>query len=123
MNKSKPSSSSSSSHARVWIGAQRHSIGYVAQTGGICAESGSTKPYGRPYSSGDIVSVVFDWRSRSVEFRLNGVTQGIAVRSWPISSSTRGTQQELEEMLPLYAAVSLHGVRAEVKYLGWKAEA
>lgn len=58
---------------------------------------------GSPYGLGDVVTLCLDYSSCTLEFFLNGVSQGIAFNDIDASHG------------PLYPAVSLHAVRAQVR--------
>ncbi len=62
-------------------------------------------PDGSPYGAGDLVGLRVDLRLGTLEFLLNGVSQGVAFRN-------------LESCMgPFYPAVSMHAVRAQVQYI------
>ena len=138
---------------RAWVGAQQNSWGYIAGTGGICHESGtstdcqSTQTHtrthkrgclrcqfsllhhadelvspvamllsfvvaadGSPFGVGDLISVRVDLSRGSLEFAKNGVWQGVAFTNLPRCTSASDPPPP-----PLYFAVSMHAVRAQIK--------
>lgn len=67
--------------SKQWVGAGE-SFGYIGGMGGICYNKPQSAPYGEKYGkSGDIITVVLDFPSRTIEFYKNGTSQGIAFRN------------------------------------------
>jgi hypothetical protein len=95
--------------ARCWIGAQPRSWGYIAGTGGRCNDSGTSVEYGAAWGAGDRVTLCVDLALGHVSFSLNGVDQGVAF------TNLRNDNDEQEHVL--YPAVSVHAVRAQIKFL------
>jgi hypothetical protein len=60
---------------------------------------------GSPYGVGDLITIVVDFARCTIEFLKNGVSQGIAFHALDATHA------------PFYPAVSLHAVRAQVKFI------
>jgi len=62
-------------------------------------------PDGSAYGLGDVIGVRIDLRAQSIEFFKNGVSQGVAFTNVDPALG------------PFYPAISLHAVRATVKFI------
>jgi hypothetical protein len=88
-------------HQQRWVGAQG-SYGLIAGTGGRCAASGQSVPYGVQFGEGDVVSTLLDLDAGTIEFFVNERPQGVAFK---------------EATGPLHAAVSMTATGARVRLL------
>ncbi len=88
-------------HQQRWVGAQG-SYGLIAGTGGRCAASGQSVPYGVQFGEGDVVSSLLDLDAGTIEFFVNERSQGVAFK---------------EAAGPLHAAVSMTATGARVRLL------
>lgn len=86
------------SGGRQWVGAAE-SWGYIAGTGGKCANEPKSVPYGAAYGAGDVIGVQLDFSAGTIEFFKNQISQGIAFEN------LKG---------PVVAAVSLTAAGASV---------
>jgi hypothetical protein len=77
-------------------------IGYCYNSSNGCLEKGdSTEKYGVPYRFGDEIGLLFDADAKSLEFFVNGQSQGVAFENLTF---------------PLYAAVTLFDVHDSISY-------
>lgn len=73
----------SANHPRAnWIGSNQHSWAWWPLESRRYWNDLET-PYGAPIQSGDVVSVLYDSDARTLEFWLNGVSQGVAFNDLP----------------------------------------
>lgn len=85
---------------KQWVGAAE-SWGYIGGTGGKCFNVPKSMDYGEKYGRpGDVISVLLDFGTGSIEFLRNGVSQGVAF------TNLSGT---------VYAAVSLTATGATAR--------
>jgi len=61
----------------AWIGSQT-SWGYIGGTGGKCHRQGKSEHYGKEFGTGDVIKVTMDFNRKTVEFFVNGKSQGVA---------------------------------------------
>ncbi|ETO25100.1 hypothetical protein RFI_12039, partial [Reticulomyxa filosa] len=61
----------------AWLGSQ-NSWGYIGGTGGKCHQVGKTVDYGAQYGGNDVVKCEVNFDLSTVEFFLNGKSQGVA---------------------------------------------
>jgi hypothetical protein len=60
---------------RSW---EAHSYGYHGDDGNAFSGSGRGRPFGPPYTTGDIIGVLFSRLDRSITYFKNGVQLGVA---------------------------------------------
>ena len=56
------------------------SWGYIAGNGNKNVNSSTAHAYGAAYKAGDTVTILLDFDASTIEFLLNGATQGVAFR-------------------------------------------
>jgi hypothetical protein len=61
----------------AWLGSQ-NSWGYIGGTGGKCHRVGKSEMYGREFGQGARIRVRLNFPKKTIEFFLNGKSQGIA---------------------------------------------
>eukprot|EP00488_Nonionellina_sp_1-RS-2012_P003408 TRINITY_DN7240_c0_g1_i1.p1 TRINITY_DN7240_c0_g1~~TRINITY_DN7240_c0_g1_i1.p1 ORF type:complete len:210 (-),score=53.81 TRINITY_DN7240_c0_g1_i1:38-595(-) len=64
----------------AWLGSQ-HSWGYIGGTGGKCHSVGKSIAYGKKFGKNDRIKCQVDFKSKSIEFFRNNVSQGVAFTS------------------------------------------
>ncbi|ETO16421.1 hypothetical protein RFI_20918, partial [Reticulomyxa filosa] len=91
---------------KQWLGAQK-SWGYIAGTGGKCYDVGKSLSYGEKWGArvGDCVTVIADAKNKTIEFLLNGVSQGKAFDNFDVSSGA------------MFAAVSLTATNSAIRLM------
>ena len=71
--------------SRQWLGSQ-NSWGYIGGTGGKCYNVGKSSPYGEKFGAigkpGDLITTVMDTQQQTIEWLLNGKTQGVAFNNF-----------------------------------------
>jgi hypothetical protein len=91
----------------LWIG-KKGGWGIIAGTGGKCVR-GRSLPYGKPFTTGDLISIKLDFNTRAVAFAVNGEWQGLAFEnlSGPVTvgASTTGCGTCIELMEDPYFEV------------------
>ncbi|EFJ45174.1 hypothetical protein VOLCADRAFT_35832, partial [Volvox carteri f. nagariensis] len=78
-----------------------HSYGYHGDDGHAFAGSGTGRPYGPPFTSGDVVGALYNKADRSITYYKNGESLGVAFR-------------DIHETSPLYPCVGLRTRGEEV---------
>jgi len=88
---------------KQWLGSQR-SWAYIAGTGGKCYNKGQSLEYGWKWGehAGDVITVQINRKKGTLEFFVNGMSQGIAFDNIP------------KVQAKLYAACSLTAYKASV---------
>ncbi|GIL50636.1 hypothetical protein Vafri_6765 [Volvox africanus] len=82
-------------------GWELHSYGYHGDDGHAFSGSGSGRPYGPPYTTGDVVGALFNKAERSISYYKNGTPLGVAFR-------------DIQESSPLYPCVGMRTKGEEV---------
>eukprot|EP01083_Nonionella_stella_P046664 124921_1 len=91
--------------SKQWVGSQ-DSFGYVAGTGGSVSRQAKSQPFGSKWgASGDLLGCTVDYARKTIEFFLNGVSQGIAFPDFKVKGDV------------LYPAVSLTGKNARMQFV------
>ncbi|GLI60772.1 hypothetical protein VaNZ11_003004 [Volvox africanus] len=82
-------------------GWELHSYGYHGDDGHAFSGSGNGRPFGPPYTTGDVVGALFNKAERSISYFKNGAPLGVAFR-------------DIQESSPLYPCVGMRTKGEEV---------